>query len=51
MAYDWLKTSNNARTSLATAIDADDTSIVVTTGDGSLFPSSGRFRITIWGSS
>lgn len=49
MAYDWLKASNNARTTLDTTIDSDDTSVVVASGDGSLFPSSGSFRITIWG--
>jgi len=50
MAYNWLKASNNARTSLVTGINSTDTTIVVASGDGSLFPSSGRFRITLWGS-
>ena len=48
MSYDWLKTSNNARTTLAVAIGSSDLSVEVFLGDGSLFPQSGRFRITIW---
>lgn len=46
-----LKNKNFAVSRLASAIGASDTSISVSSGEGSLFPSTGPFRAVIWSSS
>jgi hypothetical protein len=42
-----LQVKNNSRSTLASGISASDTSLTVATGDGSKFPSTTPFRITI----
>ena len=44
----FLKVANNARTELAADITAIATSCSVTSGSGTLFPTSGDFLVTIW---
>lgn len=45
---EWLQVSNNARSTLAVAINGGSTTITVQTSDGALFPSTGPFRVTVW---
>lgn len=45
-----LKKKNFAKSTLASGIDSDDTSITLATGTGTLFPASGVFRAVLWGS-
>lgn len=45
----FLKRKNNAKSRITNdPLAAGGTSVTVITGDGSLFPSSGNFRATIW---
>ncbi len=44
-----LKKKNFAFSQLASGIGASDTSLTVSSGDGSKFPSTGVFRAVIWG--
>jgi len=46
-----LKKKNFAKSTLASGITDSATQLTVDTGDGTTFPSSGKFRAVLWGSS